>query len=158
MTICFCPKSQNCRRCTLFVPKELSGMLHGIALSVQLHKRLQKGFWHMTQAGFLTSLHLKHGLCHRELGRITGEIAHLSVSKSKVCVHTAHWKQLLAHKQAHLVSCSLSDRQSAGTPHWHTHGKPMAHSCSTLFGALFGATCRNRNNLHHTQTSSCGGL
>jgi len=56
-------------------------MLHGTALSAQLHKRSQKGFKLMTQAGFLTSLYLKPRLYHRDLGRITGEIVHLSVLK-----------------------------------------------------------------------------
>ena len=79
MTICFCLKSQNCRRCPLFVPEELSGMPHGTVLSLQLHKRSQKGFWHMTQAGFLTSLHLKHRFYHRESVRVTGKIVHLSL-------------------------------------------------------------------------------
>jgi len=43
MTSCFYPKPLNCRRYLLFAPEELSGMLHSIALSAQLHKKIAEG-------------------------------------------------------------------------------------------------------------------
>jgi len=78
MTASFLHSHQDHRRCSLSVPGEPSRMLHGIELSVQLHRRSQKGFELVTQPGFLPNLCLKRGLYHRYLDRIMGKIAHLS--------------------------------------------------------------------------------
>ena len=78
MAISFLHSHQDHRHCSLSAPGELSGMLHGTELSAQLHRRLQKGFQLVTQVGFLTNSCLKGQNCHRDLGRITGKIVHLS--------------------------------------------------------------------------------
>ena len=78
MTVSFIHRHQDCRHCSLSAPGELSRMLHSMQLIAQLHRRSQKGFQLMTQAGFLTNSCLKRGNCHRDSGRITGKIVHLS--------------------------------------------------------------------------------
>jgi len=83
MTVSFIHRHQDCRHCSLSAPGELSRMLHSMQLIAQLHRRSQKGFQLMTQAGFLTNSCLKDGLCHRDLDPITGKIAHLSVSSQQ---------------------------------------------------------------------------
>jgi len=79
MTASFLHSHQDYRRCYLLAPGELSGMLHSTELSVQHHTRSQKGFQLVTQAGFLTDSCLKDWNYHRDLGRITGKIVHLSL-------------------------------------------------------------------------------
>jgi len=78
MTASFLHSHQDYQRCSLLAPGELSGMLHVIELSAQLHRRSQKGFQLVTQADFLTNSCLKGQNYHRDLGRITGKIVHLS--------------------------------------------------------------------------------
>ena len=82
MTASFLHGHQDCRRCSLLAPGELSGMLHSTELSAQLHRRSQKGFQLVTQAGFLTNSCLKDGQHHRDSDRITGKIVHLSWLKT----------------------------------------------------------------------------
>jgi len=84
MTASFLHSHQDCRHCSLSAPGELSGMPHSTELSVQHHRRSQKGFQLMTQAGFLTDSCLKDGNHHRDLGRIMGKIAHLSLPLMKL--------------------------------------------------------------------------
>jgi len=97
MTASFLHSHQDYRRCSLSAPGELSRMLHSIELSVQLHRRSQKGFQLMTWAGFLTNSCLKDGNYHRDLGRITGKIAHLSAIHKT----SGMWKACSHHLQLH---------------------------------------------------------
>jgi len=87
---------QDCQHCSMLAPGELSGMPR----STELHRKVQKGFQLVTQTAFLTNSCLRRENHHRDFGRITGKIVHLSaflcnVLKEKtVCkdeVHIQHF-------------------------------------------------------------------
>jgi len=78
MTASFLCSHQDYQLCSTLAPRELSGMLRSVELSVQLHRKVQKGFQPVTHTAFLTNLCLRRDAHHRDSGRITGEIVHLS--------------------------------------------------------------------------------
>jgi len=76
MTASFLNSHQDYQRSLILVPEELSGMLHSIALSVQLHRKAQIDFRPATETVCLNR--------HCGFGQITGKIAHLSLPSMRL--------------------------------------------------------------------------
>jgi len=127
MTASFLHSHQDCRRCSLLVSWELSGMLRSTWLSAQLHRRSQKGFQLVTQASFLTNSCLKDGNYHRDLGRITGKISHLSTDWKMSLKQEEHLQLSMCLKSITLKNTCIQFETSLNVSNMLATGLSKSH-------------------------------